>query len=70
MRLEKNIEPNKSPEQGAWIGKEVEVYFNDASKTLNGKIVREDIGKPYKTIIELEDGKYVLATECKYSIKY
>ncbi len=70
MGIEKNVEFDKFPEQGIWLGKQVEACFNyDASKILTGKIVREDIEKPYNTIIELENGKYILATECKYSIK-
>ena len=70
MGIEKNVGFDEFPKQGSHLGKQVEVCFNyDTSKTLAGKIVRDDADEPYRTIIELENGKYVLATECTYSPK-
>ena len=67
MGIEKNIEYDKFPKQGDWFGKEVEVIFHhDRSRIINGKIIRDDIEKPFKTIIELSDGRYILSTECQY----
>lgn len=52
------------PEQNL-LDANVIVYFHyDMTRTLKGKIVRRDIGKPGMTIIRLEDGRYVLDTEC------
>ena len=67
MGIEKNVGFDEFPKQGSLLGKQIEVYFNyDNSRTLAGKIVRDDMDKPYTTIIELENGKYILATECQY----
>lgn len=50
------------------IGKRVEVcYHFDTSKKHNGVIVRADREEPYRTIIALDNGRYVLATECQFS---
>lgn len=61
------------PAQGPHLGKRVKVCFNyDTSHTLLGNIVRDDsTGKNYdRTIIRLDDGRYVLSTECQYSLIY
>lgn len=50
------------------MGKKVNVCFNyDTSKTISGIIVRDDIEEPGRTIIKLDDGRYVLGAECQYS---
>ena len=67
MGIEKNVGFDVFPKQGDYLGKVVEVCFNyDTTKTLRGKIVRDDMEEPYRTIIELENGKYILGTECQY----
>lgn len=51
------------------IGKRVEVcYHYDTSKKHYGVIVRADREEPYQTIIALDNGRYVLATECQFSL--
>lgn len=63
------IKIDKFPKQGQWLHHKVEVCFHyDTSKTIGGIIVRDDREKPGRTIIKLDDGRYVLATECQYSI--
>ncbi len=37
-------------------------------KLFYGVIVRDDKEEPGEKIIKLDDGRYVLATECQYSI--
>ncbi len=70
MGTEKNIGFNVFPKQGEHLYKKVEVCFNyDTSKRLEGRVVRDDIEEPFRTIIQLSDGKYVLATECQYTVK-
>lgn len=51
------------------IGKRVAVCFHyDLSNVQYGKIVRSDIEAPFQTIIALDDGRYILDTECQYSL--
>lgn len=55
------------PKQGNWLNLRTKVMFNyDDSTTTMGTIVREDAEAPHKTIIKLDDGRYVLSTECQY----
>ncbi len=62
------------PEQGKHLGKRVNVCFHydarvDPRGTLEGTIVRDDKEDPWRTIIRLDDGRHILATECQYGIK-
>lgn len=60
---------DKFPKQGPNVGKRVEVCFHyDTSKIIGGYIVRDDYEEPGQTIIELDNGKYILACECQYTI--
>lgn len=55
------------PKQGTWHMKRTRVCFRfDTSNTIMGTIVREDDGKPHETIIALDDGRFVLTTECDH----
>jgi len=57
----------KLPNQGNDKKSRAEVYFHyDTSRTLEGKIVRDDMEEPYLTLIELEDGRVISAVECQY----
>ena len=68
MGIEKNIGLNAFPKQSSELGKKVKVCFNyNTSKLIEGKIVRDDMEEPFRTIIELSDKRYVLGTECQYS---
>lgn len=61
------ITHNEFPDQGLHYGKRVEVCFHcDTRFTVMGEVVRDDAGEPYQTIIKLDDGRYILATECQY----
>lgn len=69
MGVHKNIGFDKFPEQGAYLGRSVTVCFNyDTSKTIPGTIIRDDREEPGVGIIRLEDNRYVLMTECQYSL--
>ncbi len=64
---------NKFPKQAdenykyPQLGKRVEVcYHYDTSKFHYGVIVRSDIEEPFETIIKLDNGNYIRATECQY----
>ena len=64
----KNITVNQFPKQGQDLGKRVEVCFHyDDDNIIYGSIVRDDIEEPFKGIIALDDGRYILTTECQYS---
>jgi len=56
------------PKQGTYLNKRVDVCCDcNTRNTIPGIIVRDDAEEPYTTIIKLDNGKYVLATECQYS---
>lgn len=70
MGVDKSISFDSFPRQGEHLGKRVEVCFDyDLSRTIGGVVVRDDVGEPGRTIIKLDDGRYVLSIECQYSIK-
>lgn len=67
MGVHENITDTKYPKQGDRLGRIVVVCFHyDTSKTVTGKIVRDDCEPPYETIMLLEDGRYVLSRECQW----
>lgn len=58
------------PRQGSWLGKRTEVCFRyDTANTIMGTIVRDDEEEPWRTIIKLDDGRYIEASECQHSPK-
>lgn len=64
-----NIKHNSFPPQGSYLGKRVDVVFHyDTARVIQGVCVRDDAGEPGRTIFRLDDGRYVLATECQYSL--
>jgi hypothetical protein len=68
MGCVKNITPDHFPKQGKFLGKRTKVCFNyDTSCELNGTIVRDDAEEPGRLIIQLDNGWFVLSTECQYS---
>lgn len=68
MGVVKNVSATKWPKQGAWFGKRTRVCFNyDTAHSVMGTIVRDDYEDPWVTIISLDDGRVVLATECQHS---
>jgi hypothetical protein len=68
MGIVANIAMDKFPAQAKGLRRRTEVRFiHDLEHTIGGTIVRDDIEEPYRTIIKLDDGRYVLATECQYS---
>jgi hypothetical protein len=63
-----NVSYNTFPKQRlGMLGKAVRVcYMHDTSKQHSGKFVRADAEPPWVDIIRLENGNFVLATECQY----
>lgn len=63
-----NIGYELFPEQGALKGTRVAVLFHyDTERKIFGTVVRDDVEAPWRTIIRLDDGRFILATECQYS---
>ncbi len=66
MGTHTNISFTDFPEQGSWLGKKFRICFNyDTTQTLTGICVRDDREAPGRTIFKLDDGRYVLSTECQ-----
>lgn len=67
MGVVKGISYDKFPKQRESVGKEIDVCFNyNANKFLKAIIVRDDAVEPLVTIFMLEDGRFILSTECHY----
>ena len=50
------------------VGSRVNVcYHYDTLKYHYGTIVRDDLEEPFETIIKLDNGRYLRATECQFS---
>lgn len=62
----------KYPKQGDMLNKCVKVRFHYGSTEFNGTVIRDDMEdrghptSPMLTIIQLDDGRVVLSTECQY----
>lgn len=69
MGVQANITHDTFPKQGPWLGKRALVCFNyDPSNVVRGEVVRDDAETPRVTIFKLDDGRYVLATECQHTM--
>lgn len=61
---------DRMPKQGKWAGFRARVRFHyecDRAREIMGTIVRDDAEAPGVMILQLDDGRYVLSTECQYS---
>jgi len=55
-------------EQGNHKDRPTKVCFNyDTSHILEGTVVRDDMEEPFRTVIKLDVGRFVLSSECMYS---
>lgn len=69
MGNEPTISADLFPKQGSFVGRAVNVCFNyDTSCTIRWRVVRDDAEHPGRMIIALDNGWYVLSTECQYSV--
>lgn len=69
MGMHENITYDSFPDQGSHLGAAVEVCFHyDTDHTLKGRVVRDDNTAPGVLIIALDNGRFVLASECQYRI--
>ncbi|OMC38374.1 hypothetical protein A5742_00530 [Mycolicibacterium fortuitum] len=68
MGSHRNIASDRFPKQGSYLGIRVEVCFHyDTGARIGGRIVRDDAEEPGRAIIMLDDGRYVLTTECMWT---
>lgn len=69
MGVQPGITHNTFPKQGSWLGRRCKVCFGyDTRYTVLGAVRREDMEEPGLMIIELDDGRLVLSTECQYQL--
>lgn len=69
MGVAANVGFSKFPRQGPWVGKRCEVCFHyDSRNRIGATCVREDAEEPGVCIFRLDDGRYVLATECMHTL--
>lgn len=70
MGVVKTIDYDKWPKQSDWVGRRVRVCYNyDTTKTHEGEIVRDDLEDPGTQIMKLDNGRYILSTECQWQLK-
>lgn len=67
MGVHEAIGYDRFPDQSEYVGAQTKVVFNYRGDGIGGEIVRDDRQEPYLTIIRLDDGRHVLATECQYA---
>jgi hypothetical protein len=68
MGVHVNVGFDRFPKQGVWLNRRTRVRFNyDTKNFIWGTIVRDDTEEPGLEIIALDDGRFVLSTECQHS---
>jgi hypothetical protein len=69
MGCVKTIAADSWPKQGDMLHRIVDVFFHyDTSKPIKAVCVRDDREDPFRGIFRLDDGRYVLMSECQYSL--
>lgn len=59
---------DRFPKQGLYKSSRVRVCFNyEAGRSIDGTVLRDDAEEPGRMIIQLDDGRVVLTTECMWS---
>lgn len=70
MGVHVNIGIDRFPTQGDLVGHRAQVCFHyDTSQRIGGTFKRDDTEDPFLTVIELDDGRVILGSECQYSIE-
>lgn len=68
MGVFENIDIERFPKQSDRLHSRVSVCFKyDTTREIGATVVRDDLDEPGRTIFRLDDGRYVLATECQYA---
>lgn len=67
MALPDTVGFDRFPKQGRYKNCRVQVCFDfDSSRKVEGTVIRDDAEEPGRMIIQLDDGRVVLSTECQY----
>ena len=67
MGVSANVGFHDYPRQGSWLNRRMVVCFDyDTANTIGATCVREDDEEPGIMILRLDDGRYVLSTECQF----
>lgn len=67
MGCVKTIDADHFPKQSDYVNRRVKVCFHyDTSRWIGGWLVRDDREEPYRTILLLDNGRFVDALECQY----
>lgn len=67
MGCVQNIDYYSFPKQTSHVNRRCRVSFNyDISRYICGTIIRDDSEAPFETLIKLDDGRTIRATECQY----
>lgn len=61
------ITADQFPRQGEMLNRRTKVIFHYGGPELMGTIVRDDIEHPFRTIIHLDDGRFIMSSECQYA---
>lgn len=71
MGVVETIDFDSFPKQGDMLGLKTKVVFNyDTSRHLIGTIVRDDREHPFRTLIQLDDGRILDAVECQHAPQF
>jgi hypothetical protein len=67
MGYHPSITPDRMPGQGRFKGARVRVLFHyNTTNPVLGTCVRDDAEHPWVQFFSLDDGRYVLASECQW----
>lgn len=71
MGIVPNVSYDTFPAQGRLLHAVVLVSFNyeGRAREWQGVCVRDDLETPHRTIFRLDDGRYVLSSECQWREK-
>lgn len=61
------IDYDEFPKQGTTQGRRVKVAFGNCDRRLLGVCVRCDTEAPFQAVIKLDDGRFILGSECQFS---
>ena len=71
MGCVENITAYKFPKQTGHVNQRCKVCFHyNTSIWLYGTIIRDDNEPPFETLIKLDNGRVLRATECQYLFVY
>ena len=68
MGVVENVSSYHYPKQSVNVGKRVELMFRYSNVVFSGRIVRDDAESPLQTIFCLDDGRFILDSECQYRV--